>query len=96
MCGGYAEAAPARLCARTLPPVEACVRCGEAPGEGRFCGVCGADQRPDEPLLRTAEALEAARREEAWLAEHPEVGREIDEARRRAVDEEDAAAPPLR
>jgi hypothetical protein len=92
MFGGYAGPARPRSRGPTLPAVEACARCGDAPGEGRFCATCAADQRPDEPLLPTAESIEAGRREEAWLAANPEVGRQVHEARRRAFEEDDGAA----
>ena len=51
-----------------------CPRCGEPAGESRWCETCGKDlSGAGAPALPTPESMEAARREAAWLQDHPDV-----------------------
>ena len=50
-----------------------CERCGAAGQGSRYCTRCGNDRQPDAARLPTADAMEAASLNEAWLREHPEA-----------------------
>jgi hypothetical protein len=75
-----------------------CARCGEPPGDERWCANCGLDSKPTAPSLRTPEALRAADRELEWFALHPERARDSEritqEAERKSRARESATQPP--
>jgi Domain of unknown function (DUF4328) len=72
----------------TVPPVEACPRCGEGRGSGeRWCRACGLDFTPTVAGLPTPEALAAADRERSYFEAHPELVPE-QEARAEAAEKE--------
>jgi hypothetical protein len=62
-----------------------CARCGEDPGEGRWCQACGLDSTPTAATLPTAEAMEAGNRERAWFSSRPEQAAEEERLREAAI-----------
>jgi len=77
--------------------VEACPRCWEARGEGRWCANCGLDSTPTAGTLPTQEATDAGIRERDWLGSDSKAAREQErrrEAARRAESEGRASARP--